>query len=152
MRACAIILAAGFSTRMAPMFKPLLPIPFPWAEESAVASLCRRFREEGALPVVVGGNEAKKTRREACASGGIFVRNQHPGQGMFSSITAGLAALPDECTHFFMQPSDVPLVRRMTLRLLLERAAESNAVLVPSFRGKPGHPPLFQNRKNSTHL
>ncbi len=146
MHTVAIILAAGFSSRMAPLFKPLLPLPLPWGNESAVASLCRRYRAEGVLPLVVGGNNAGKTNREASAAGGCFVLNPRPEDGMFSSILAGIASLPAGCTHFFIHPSDIPLVRRLTIRLLLDNAARHDAVLIPSFRGKTGHPPLFPAR------
>ncbi len=143
MKACAIILAAGFSTRMAPLFKPLLPLPFPEGEKSALSALCSRYRAEGVLPVAVGGYRAEETRAEACSAGAVFVLNPHPEQGMFSSIAAGMAALPPGCTHFFIHPSDIPLVRRMTIRMLLDRAEKKDAALIPHFRGAAGHPPLF---------
>lgn len=140
----ALIPAAGFSTRMAPHFKPLLPLPLPGGERTALAAVCDLYRAEGIFPVVIGGNRAEDTRREASALGAGFAFNPHPEHGMFSSIRAGMAALPPDCTHVFVHPVDIPLVRRMTVRTLLEASASwEDAVLVPSFRGENGHPPLF---------
>lgn len=143
----ALILAAGFSTRMEPHFKPLLPLPLPDGERSALAAVCSLYQSEGVRPVIVGGSRADSTRREAEKLGAAFTINRHPERGMFSSIRTGMAALAQDCTHVFVHPVDIPLVRRMTIRTLLE-AAESAEIsddspLIPCYRGTAGHPPLF---------
>ena len=144
MTAYALILAAGFSTRMAPRFKPLLPLPLPEGEKNALSVLCSLYEAEGVSPLVVGGNRAEATRREAEEHGALFALNAHPERGMFSSIRAGMAALPGDCTHVFVHPVDIPLVRRMTIRSLLDAAQTLEYVpLIPAFRGESGHPPLF---------
>lgn len=144
MNVCALVLAAGFSTRMAPHFKPLLPLPLPEGERSALASVCGLYLAEGVQPLVVGGARAEETRREALALGAEFTVNSHPERGMFSSICAGMTALPSGCDHVFVHPVDIPLVRRMTVRTLLDAArTEENAPLIPVYKGQPGHPPLF---------
>ncbi|WP_273523851.1 DVU_1551 family NTP transferase [Mailhella massiliensis] len=144
MNAYALILAAGFSSRMQPHFKPLLPLPLPGGSRSALAALCGLYLAEGVRPVVVGGNRAAETRKEAEACGTAFALNPHPERGMFSSIRAGASALPQDCTHFFVHPVDIPLVRRMSVRALLEEAAPSGEeALLPAWRGETGHPPLF---------
>lgn len=144
MSICALVLAAGFSTRMAPRFKPLLPLPLPEGECSALASVCRLYQAEGVLPLVVGGTRAEETRAAALALGAAFTVNEHPERGMFSSIRAGMAALPPDCGHVFVHPVDIPLVRRMTVRTLLDAArAQESVPLLPVYKGEPGHPPLF---------
>lgn len=144
MNAYALILAAGFSSRMQPHFKPLLPLPLPEGHLSALAGLCALYQSEGVHPVVVGGNRAEDTKRAAEACNAAFALNPHPEKGMFSSIRAGSAALPGDCTHFFVHPVDIPLVRRMSVRALLEEAEHSPDVpLIPAWRGSTGHPPLF---------
>ena len=143
----ALVLAAGFSTRMEPHFKPLLPLPLPGGDRSALAAVCALYQAEGVKPVVVGGNRADATRNEAEALGAAFALNRHPERGMFSSIRTGMAALPNDCTHVFVHPVDIPLVRRMTVRTLLDAADSAevadNSPLIPSYRGTAGHPPLF---------
>ncbi len=144
MKVSALILAAGFSTRMEPHFKPLLPLPLPEGRVSALAAVCRLYQKEGVQPVVVGGNRAEDTKRTAEGVGAAFALNAHPERGMFSSIRAGVAALPSDGTHFFVHPVDIPLVRRLTLRALLDAAETAGEqVLIPTYRGESGHPPLF---------
>lgn len=78
---------------------------------------------------------------------------------MFSSVQAGVEALVKGGFEgqFFVQPVDVPLVRPLTIRTLLDAAgqeeadqaadlavcgkAEPMSVLVPTFDGQEGHPP-----------
>ncbi len=176
----ALVLAAGFSSRMAPHFKPLLPLPapagtprtagltppasdgVPAGEISALAAVCACHAAEGVRVLVVGGHRAADIAAAARACHAAFVENPHPEDGMFSSVRAGVAALPADCTHFFVHPVDIPLVRRMTVRSLLEaaraaavsvtmpKASAENVVctaqlpvLIPVFRGEEGHPPLF---------
>lgn len=144
MNVCALVLAAGFSTRMAPRFKPLLALPLPEGERSALASVCGLYLAEGIPPLVVGGARAEDTRREALALGAEFIVNSHPERGMFSSVRAGMAALPSGCDHVFVHPVDIPLVRRMTIRTLLDAAGKEESVpLIPTYKGRSGHPPLF---------
>ncbi len=140
----ALILAAGFSTRMAPHFKPLLPLSLPGGKVSALAAICSLYLAECVRPVVVGGSRAEETQGVAQACGASFVLNPHPERGMFSSIRTGALALPADCGHFFVHPVDVPLARRLSVRALLEEAARFPAAsLIPTWRGQTGHPPLF---------
>ncbi len=144
MNPCVIILAGGFSSRMAPLFKPLLPLPFANGTISALSALCRRYRGTGVHAIVVGGCRAEEIRAEARAAGATFALNPRPEDGMFSSVVAGLNAIPPESSHFFVQPVDIPLVRIMTIRTLMEvSATKGDAVLLPYYRGRTGHPPLF---------
>ncbi len=153
MTAHALILAAGFSSRMAPKFKPLLPLPLPGGEKTALAALCSLYEAEGVSPLVVGGSRAEATRREAEAVGAAFALNPHPERGMFSSIRAGMAALPKDAGPIFVHPVDIPLVRRMTVRSLLDAAQIcTDRPLIPTFRGAAGHPPLFPASMRKTVL
>ncbi|MBO6003255.1 MAG: nucleotidyltransferase family protein, partial [Mailhella sp.] len=144
MNACAIILAGGFSSRMAPRFKPLLPLPYAEGVRSALSALCSRCMSMGIHVLVVGGYRAEEVRAEALAAGASFIRNPRPEEGMFSSVRAGVSALPQACDCFFVQPADIPLVRKMTLQTLLDaRSMHPGQVFLPTYRGRSGHPPLF---------
>jgi molybdenum cofactor cytidylyltransferase len=136
----AIILAAGYSSRMG-RFKPLLPLGHANALERAIAL----FRTNGVndVRVVVGHKSAAvepvlkkhKVRR-------IF--NQRYAEGMYSSVTAGVASLEDHIDAFFLLPVDIPMVSRQTVRDLLRAHAGNNSrILYPCFRGEQGHPPLI---------
>ncbi len=138
-RLAAIVLAAGFSSRMR-AHKPLLSLD----GETVLSSVVRLFGNAGCFHVAaVLGREAETVRPEAEAAGAEVVLNPDYAEGMFSSVLAGVRALPPETDAFFVLPVDIPLVRPATLDAV--KAAfrpGDDAVLCPAFRGEPGHPPL----------
>lgn len=135
-----VVLAAGLSSRMGE-FKPLLPL----GEQSVLGRVVGLLRQGGADPVlVVLGHRAAELEPVARSLGAVPVFNPDYEQGMFSSLGAGLAALPPNCPAFFLLPVDIPLVRYHTLASL--RAAWEQGlgpVLHPTFQGQWGHPPLI---------
>ncbi|MBU4276987.1 MAG: NTP transferase domain-containing protein [Proteobacteria bacterium] len=135
-----LVLAAGLSSRMK-QFKPLLPL----GGQSVLARVVGLLRDAGAAPVlVVLGHRAAELEPVVRSLGATPVLNPYYEQGMFSSLRAGLAALPPTCRAFFLLPVDIPLVRPHTLARL--RAAWDQGrgpVLHPTFRGEWGHPPLI---------
>ena len=142
MRTLALILAAGFSSRMG-AFKPLLPLPADGGTCSALELLCRTYAERHVPVMVVSGFRGDEVDAAALACGARSVRNPQPERGMFSSVQTGLAALPDETEAVFVHPVDVPLVRPLTLQRLLDAADGTATVLLPTFDGREGHPPLL---------
>jgi CTP:molybdopterin cytidylyltransferase MocA len=142
----ALILAAGFSTRMHKGFKPLLPLPFADGERSALENLARLYAEAGIERIfVVGGQrQGEDVAAEARRLGLVYVQNPDAERGMFSSVRAGLEAVGASGAGCFVHPADIPLVRLYTLRVLLAEAEKhSDVVLVPLFKGEEGHPPLL---------
>ena len=150
MKYCAILLAAGQASRMGAV-KALLPLPLlpDGASCSALEGLARCYRGLGVDDIlVVSGFHAEDVEAAARDLGLAVARNPRPERGMFSSVCAGLRAMPVDCESCFVHPVDVPLVRPMTLSALLDAAAEESPagppqVLMPSFNGKSGHPPLL---------
>lgn len=136
----AIILAAGFSSRMTG-FKPCLPL----GEVSVIERQIALFKAAGVnKPLVVCGHDAHVLAPVAERAGGLPVLNPDYATGMFSSVRAGVAALDKVAKGFFMLPVDVMLVRQATLPRLLAAHHESpGAVVHPVFAGKRGHPPLI---------
>lgn len=135
--------------------KALLPLPLGAAGEfcSALEGLARLFRQLGIEHIsVVTGWHAESIEPAAQALGLAVVRNPRPEEGMFSSVCTGLSALTagDPAlaeTPVLVQPVDVPLVRPMTIQALLEaHASDPGSVLVPTFAGQEGHPPLLPAR------
>jgi CTP:molybdopterin cytidylyltransferase MocA len=141
-RLAAIVPAAGLGSRMRAV-KPLLPL----GPQTALARVVRLFREAGVSDVVVTvGHEAQAVAAEAMACGVLVVHNENYLAGMFSSVQAGISALPEEVEAFFVLPVDVPLVRPAVLRLLAQALGSAQAGVLaarPTFRGRPGHPPLI---------
>lgn len=144
-RLAAVVLAAGLGSRMGAV-KPLLPL----GRETALARAARLFRESGVHDVVVvTGHEAGAVEAEALAHGARPVRNENYRSGMFSSVLAGIAALPPQAEAFFILPVDVPLVRPAVLHALARALAAAPPdvwAARPVFRGRGGHPPLLSSR------
>jgi CTP:molybdopterin cytidylyltransferase MocA/HD superfamily phosphodiesterase len=96
--------------------------------------------------IVVAGNEAERVAREAERLGCMPVYNPDFASGMFSSVAAGLSALPPETEAFFVLPADTPLVKPFTYRSLADAFysdPKKPEIVYPTFRGERGHPPLL---------
>ncbi|EHJ48621.1 metal dependent phosphohydrolase [Solidesulfovibrio carbinoliphilus subsp. oakridgensis] len=142
LRACAVILAGGLSSRMGAGFKPLLALD----GRTALGLLVDTFRRAGLDDiVVVTGHRALEVAAEAVRLAVRAVYNPDYETGMFSSVRAGLAAVPAGCAQVCVTPVDVPLFRPATVARLLARLAEAGAppLVYPVFSGQRGHPPCL---------
>ena len=142
-RLAAIVLAAGRSTRMAPVNKLLV------ADEKGapmVARVVDNVLASQARPViVVTGHERERVEQALAGKAVRFVHAPAYAEGLSASLKAGLAALPEEADGFFVCLGDMPLVSAPILdRLAAQFDPEENrAIVMPSFRGKPGNPVLW---------
>jgi len=138
----AIVLAAGYSSRMGKL-KPLLSV----GRSTAVEAVVRSFVSVGIPEVlVVLGHRADELRPIVEAAGGKCVLNPNFDQGMFSSVCAGVAALPAGTDASFVIPADIPLVRANTIRRLADCYAAKKGnidIVYPVFQKRRGHPPLI---------
>ncbi|MDR2420695.1 MAG: nucleotidyltransferase family protein [Oscillospiraceae bacterium] len=142
----AVILAAGYSSRMGAL-KPLLPI----AGVPAVRRVADTVMSAGVLPVVVTGHRAEDVAGALSGSGAIVAENKSYGDGMFSSVRAGIRALPPEARAFFLLPADCCAVKAETLAALIREFSSvrgapggtGERIIYPTFGGKRGHPPLL---------
>lgn len=137
MKLAAIILAAGLSSRMGGI-KPLMTL----GGDSLLAYCARLLRQGGVEEAtVVTGLRHEGVAEEARRLGLTVVCNPHYEEGMFSSLLAALPSLAgvDGC---FLLPVDIPLVRPATVARLAA-AFDGSQTLIPSFQGRPGHPPLL---------
>ncbi len=139
-RMTALILAAGFSSRMG-RFKPLLPL----GEITVLERVVGIYREVGIEEIgCVVGHRREKLIPRLRNLGVRLIRNAVYKEGMFSSVVAGIDSLPPETECFFIHPVDIPLVRPSTLaRLLKIREEHPQAILFPIFEKERGHPPLI---------
>jgi len=138
-RFAAIILAAGYSSRME-QFKPLLSL----GKETMTDRVISMFAQNNVdVFLVVGWN------KEALLSGiksrqMTIVENPDYQKGMFSSVVAGISCLPSNYESFFIMPVDIPLVRPATVHHLLDEAARyPGKIIYPTFFEHRGHPPLI---------
>jgi molybdenum cofactor cytidylyltransferase len=135
----AIVLAAGASSRMGAL-KPLLDLE----GRSVLARAVGAFTGAGVEDVVVvTGHRGAEVAAAASALGARPVANPHFEDGMFSSVQAGAAAVP-EGRRFFLLPVDCPLVRPETVGRVARTAEATGAAgVVPVHDGRAGHPPLL---------
>jgi molybdenum cofactor cytidylyltransferase len=140
MRIVALVLAAGYSSRMG-IFKPLAPLGESTPLEQAVA----RFHRAGVDDVrVVVGHRADDLAPVVERLGARCIFNEDYDRGMFSSVRSGLLSLESDVDAFFLLPADIPLIRLTTIRELLEAFDPSHpGIIYPSFEGERGHPPLI---------
>lgn len=142
-RIAAIILAAGYSSRMGD-FKPLLPLNGKPAIANAIASFCQAgitdirvvvgYRSHDLLPVL--------ERLDV-----MSIVNKKFDFGMFSSVHAGVSSLNGDVAGFFLLPVDTPLVKSNTIEELIEKYKQCQcSVVYPTFLGKRGHPPLVSKK------
>lgn len=133
----ALVAAAGYSSRMG-FCKATAKL----AGCSSLDRIARSFKEAGVNQIlVVTGHWRYDTEKEALSLGCRTVHNPEYAKGMFSSVTAGLGAVPPEWDRFFFLPADMPLIRPSTLRRIMDGAA--GPLTCPVFLGKRGHPPLI---------
>ena len=139
-RATAIVLAAGYSSRMGE-FKPLLPL----GETTVLERIITLFQDAGVsdIRVVVGYRSADllpllRKMKVSC------IVNEDFEAGMFSSVVAGVKGLQKSVDLFFILPVDIPLIRPWTIRLLFQAYQQKKGKIIhPCFQGKQGHPPLI---------
>jgi Uncharacterized MobA-related protein len=121
-KSAAIILAAGFSSRMG-SDKALLDLNGKPVLERIVSS----YQAVGIGQIVVVSGQNHAALVQLCLPVEL-VRNPAPENGMFSSIQTGVAALGPATDAFFVQPVDIPLVSPATLTGLLAALQQNPAV------------------------
>lgn len=133
----AVILAAGLSSRMRE-FKPLMEL----GGLTIISRVVRLMLGTGAEPVVVvTGRRAADIENHLAGENVRFVRNEnYASTQMLDSILLGLSRLSPDCRRIFITPADIPLVRRSTLKTLLQTGGQ---FVRPTYLGKNGHPALM---------
>ncbi|GHV55358.1 hypothetical protein FACS1894216_17470 [Synergistales bacterium] len=146
----AIILAAGLSSRMGAC-KALLPL----GGVSALEFITTRMRDAGVSGItVVTGRYADAVRAEALRLGCNPAHNPLYETGMYSSVLAGVRALPEDADAFFILPCDIPLVTASTYVSLTDafRERRGASAVYPVYEGERGHPPLLSVRLRESVL
>ena len=92
--------------------------------------------------VVVLGHHADALEPLVKGAGYRYVVNSSPDCGRTGSVQAGLSAIGPGIHAVFIQPVDCPIVAPQTYTAVAG-AVGSAEVVVPSFGGRGGHPPLI---------
>ncbi|MGH2400515.1 MAG: nucleotidyltransferase family protein, partial [bacterium] len=142
MRFGAVVLAAGLSSRMAPVNKLLTSL----GDRPVIRYVVQAALDAGLDPaiVVVGPH-----RKALCAAlEGLPVRivgNDGYEEGLASSIRAGVAAIAVDIDAAVFLLGDMPLIAPRHLGLLLDAfaPAEGRSICIPAYRNKRGNPVLW---------
>jgi molybdenum cofactor cytidylyltransferase len=140
----AVILSAGASTRMGRP-KALLP----YREGTFLEHLIQVSRDPriGVTRVVLGAG-AEKIQAVAKLDESIVVINPDWELGQLSSIWAGVRSLENvETDGIILCPVDHPLVSARLVSELVDRFyEEKKAIVLPTYKGKRGHPVIFSRQ------
>ena len=131
---CAILLAAGESTRMGRP-KALLP----WRDTTLIEYQVRELRAAGVVRVVVVLGHEADAIRPYVEGAGVAV-NEAYREGRASSLRAGAGALPGSAGPIAVLSVDQPRTEQI-VRAVIEAHAQSGAsITIPTYRGHRGHP------------
>ncbi len=72
-----------------------------------------------------------------------LVRNTGPRSEMAASVRLGLQAMRPDAAGALICLVDHPLVQAQTLEEVLAAAASGERIIIPTFRGRRGHPTFF---------
>ncbi len=94
--------------------------------------------------VVVTGYEGDAVRAALAGHAVRFAHNDAYAEGMASSIRAGVEALP-QVSGALIALADMPGLRPRHVEALIAAFADADpeAICVPTYRGRRGHPVLF---------
>jgi molybdenum cofactor cytidylyltransferase len=140
-RIAALILAAGASSRMGSnkLVEDVAGTPMVARVAQAIAA------SRAASITVVTGNQPDEVKAAVDGIPASFVHNPDFGQGLATSLKAGLAALPKDIDGVLVCLGDMPLVGQRTIDKLIAafNPLEGRSIAVPVHDGKRGNPVLW---------
>jgi molybdenum cofactor cytidylyltransferase len=139
----AIVLAAGEARRFG---CPKLLMPF--GDSTILGSVVQPLVSIGIIPTVVVGGPHEAAIRESLSGQPIrVVSNPNPALGMVSSIRIGVEALPSSLDRFIIALGDQPRIRAEGVSCLIaEQIRSGKGIAIPTYRGRRGHPVVFDIR------
>jgi len=73
-----------------------------------------------------------------------FVYNKDYNFGQTSSFKVGMSNISGESTGVLLLPVDYPFVAKETIDALIDQfSADGKGIIIPSYEGKKGHPPII---------
>jgi molybdenum cofactor cytidylyltransferase len=139
----AVVLAAGKSERMG---SPKMLLPF--GDSTVIETVIGLIRNAGLrnILVVLGAyrqeieNAIRKIPVELCY-------NPHYPEGMHTSVISGFNRIPEHAEAVLLFLGDQPMIPPEVVRIVVETWKTSGkSIVIPAFKGKRGHPTLFDIR------
>jgi molybdenum cofactor cytidylyltransferase len=139
----AILLGAGKSKRMG--FDKL---SLPWGKKTVLERCLETLLRSRVQELVIVLSLRNKGPRNLLRGKNIkIVTNPHPGGGMSTSIRRGLQAIHPRSDGILIALGDQPFLKTRTINVLIRTFAQGKGrIIVPSFRGRRGHPVIFHKR------
>jgi molybdenum cofactor cytidylyltransferase len=142
----AVLLGAGESKRMGRN-----KLSLPWGRktvfEHSLGTLLQSHVRE--VVVVLRGLNDSPGWKERQRRGRTIkvVKNPYYRRGMSTSIRRGLQAIDSRVRGILIALGDQPLIKARTINALIHAFdRRSGTIVIPSFRGKKGHPVIFDRR------
>jgi molybdenum cofactor cytidylyltransferase len=139
----AILLGAGASKRMG-----VDKLSLPWGRKTVLEHCFETLlRSQVHELVVVLGIRNNKMKNLIQGRKVKVVINPHSHGGMSTSIRRGLQAIHPSCHAILIALGDQPFLKTRTINALMHAFDQGKGgVIVPSFRGRKGHPVIFHRR------
>jgi len=142
-RISAILLAAGESKRMGTD-----KLSLPWGRKTVLEHCLRVLLSSQVGEVwVVLNRQTWELGQRLRGPRVKLVRNPRSQEGMSTSIRKGIQAMGQKSRAVLIALGDHPLLKANTVNALIRTYVEKKGtIIVPVFRGKRGHPVLFDRR------
>lgn len=137
-----ILLAAGAGRRFGPGAQKLLAT-LPDGRTVVQAAAANLLQACGRVIAVTRRDE--RLVRALDDAGCHVIVNPHADEGMGTSLAAGVAASA-EASGWLIALGDMPFIQPATIRAILEAPGEQDAIVIPVFNGRRGHPVRFARR------
>ncbi|NWF91276.1 MAG: molybdenum cofactor cytidylyltransferase [Syntrophaceae bacterium] len=136
----AILLAAGESRRMG-----VDKLSLPWGKKTIFEHCLDTLLRSKVREVIVVLKDRREGRRKDFKDRRVkVVINPEYRKGMSTSIRKGILAVDPRSHGILIALGDQPLLRTRTINALIDAfARRGKGIVVPSFRGKRGHPVIF---------
>lgn len=121
--------------------KQLMPFSKSTILEQAIDNLLNSAVDE---VIVVVGYKAEEIEKTIAAKTVKIMLNPNYGEGMSTSIIAGLILVDPRAEAVMLALGDQPLVDSSTInRLIAEFSRHDKGIAVPTYKGKRGHPVIL---------
>jgi len=139
----AILLGAGESKRMG---RDKLSLP--WGKKTIFGHCLSNLLRSDVQEVIIVLNHGMGWLGDPGRHPKIkTVNNPYSKMGMSTSIRRGLQAIDPSSGGILIALGDQPLIKTRTINALIHAFVQGRgAIVVPSFRGKLGHPVIFHHR------